>query len=131
MKLPTDIPVYGDTSYRGPCPSETAEQATFFNQLPPHLKSIALHIKNEGKRHHNQRAKLDAEGGFIKGASDVNIPGAPSFICELKRRDHTQSKWQSGQLPYLRAAQANGAFACIALGWEAAMDAVRVWQDEF
>jgi len=50
-----------------------------------------------------------------------------SLVMELKRKDHTQSKWQPGQEAYLRAAQAAGAYACIALGYEAAIEAVRYW----
>lgn len=128
MKFPPWLKVYGDASYRGSCPAETAEQSTFFNQLPPDLKKIALHIRNEGKRDFRQMAKQKAEGGFISGASDVVIPGCPAFVCEMKRLDHTKSKWQPGQVEYMEAAQDNGAFVCVALGWEAAMEAVREWQ---
>lgn len=128
MKFPPWLSVYGSTEYRGDCPTETAEQSTLFNQLPTSLRSIALHIKNEGKRNFRQMAKQRAEGGFIKGASDIIIPGAPAFVCEMKRRDHTKSSWQTGQLDYLKACQEQGAFVCVALGWEAAMEAVRKWQ---
>lgn len=128
MKFPPSIPVYGDTTYRGPCPTETAEQATFFNQLPPELKRIALHIRNEGKRSHEQHNKMKAEGGFVSGASDVIIPGRVTFVCEMKRLDHTKSKWQPGQIDYLEAAHGAGAWVCVALGWEAAMEAVREWR---
>lgn len=61
------------------------------------------------------------------GASDVVIPGAPAFVCELKRRDHTKCTWQGGQQEYLRASQDAGAFACVALGWEAAWQAFGDW----
>lgn len=128
MKFPTWLKVYGDTTYRGPCPTETAEQATFFNQLPPDLKRIALHIRNEGKRSVQQMSKQRAEGGFVSGASDVIIPGAPAFVCEMKRADHTKSKWQPGQIDYLEAARDNGAWVCVALGWKAAMEAVIEWR---
>ena len=129
MKFPQYIPLYGDPSWRGECPTETAEQATFFNQLPPDIKRIALHIRNEGKRSYAQHNKMRAEGGFVSGASDIVIPGAPAFVCELKRMDHTKSRWQTGQLEYLEACQRMGAFVCIALGWEAAMKSVKDWVD--
>ncbi len=45
----------------------------------------------------------------------------------MKRRDHTQSAWQDGQIEYLTAAQEAGAFACVALGHEAAWEAVQAW----
>ena len=128
MKFHPEIPVYGDTSFRGSCPTEAAEQATFFNQLPPDLRAIALHIRNEGKRSNNQMARQRAEGGFVKGAADIIIPGCPTFVAELKRRDHTKSKWQAGQVEYLLACKRQGAFVCVCLGWEAGMEAVNEWR---
>lgn len=62
------------------------------------------------------------------GASDIIIPGSPTFVCELKRKDHTLCKWQPNQQEYLQAAKDNGAFVCVALGWEGAMEAYRVWK---
>lgn len=126
MKFPTWLEVRGNTDYRGQCPSESAEQVTFFNQLPAELRAIAIHPRNEGKRNHQQAAKHKAEG-LTPGAADIIIPGAPTFVCELKRLDHTKSRWQSGQVDYLEACHAAGCFVCVALGWEAAMDAVREW----
>jgi hypothetical protein len=123
MKLPTDIPVYGDQSYRGTCPTENAEQVTFFSRIrkkhPDSWGKIAFHPRNEGKRTHFQAAHQTSEG-MTSGTPDVVIPGSPTFLCELKRRDHTQSTWQKGQEEYLRTAQSKGAFACIALGVDAA-----------
>lgn len=126
MKFPSDIPVYGDMSYRGECPSETLEQVTFFSRLRTWYKNsyglIALHPRNEGLRTWAKAAFEKAEG-MTKGASDVIIPGNPSFVCEIKRRDHTKSKWQDGQQEYLNAAKEAGSFVCIALGADAAWDA--------
>jgi len=126
MKFPDDIAVYGDVDYRGDCPLEAIEQVTFFNRLrmryPDTWGLIALHPRNEGKKGFRQVAKEKAEG-MTKGASDVIIPASPSFVCEIKRRDHTKSKWQDKQLEYLNAAQEAGAFVCIALGADAAIDA--------
>jgi len=59
------------------------------------------------------------------GAADIIIPGNPSFVCELKRRDHTKSTLDPEQAKYLEQAQAAGAFVCIALGADAAMEAFR------
>jgi hypothetical protein len=126
MKLPNDIPVYGDKSYRGACASETAEQVTFFarirRQYPDTWGLIAIHPRNEGKRSHYQVAHQKAEG-MTTGAVDIIIPGSPAFVCELKRRDHTQSTWQPGQEVFLRTAQSMGAFACVALGADGATKA--------
>ena len=126
MKIPSDIEVYGDMSYRGKCATESAEQATFFNQLTPNLRRLAIHPKNEGKRTHAQVARDKAQG-LNTGASDIIIVGAPTFVCELKRRDHNKSTITQQQVDFLLNAQAAGAFACIALGYEAAMLALDKW----
>lgn len=132
MKFPDWLTVYGDTSFRGECPEEEAEQGTFFNQLRilhPKLAAIALHPKNEQKLRGGQfsRHARDKRSGFVKGASDIIIPGGPALVIELKRLDHTQCKWQDGQQEYLEAAQDAGAMVCVALGYEAAIAAVNDW----
>ncbi len=70
--------------------------------------------------------KQKAEG-MTPGASDVIIPGCVTFVCEIKRQDHTKSKWQAGQVEYLTAAHNAGAFACVALGWIGAREAFNQW----
>ena len=119
MKTPPSwLPTY-DSGFRGKCAKEAAEQATFFNrirkQYPDSWGVIATHIKNEGIRTQIQIDK-DRAQGLKKGASDIIIPGCPSFVCELKRKDRTQSQWQDGQLEYLKAAQECGSFVCVAFG---------------
>jgi hypothetical protein len=127
MKIPPNIPLYGDPTWRGECATETAEAVTFFNAIrKTKWGGIAIHIKNEGKRKHGQAA-WDRAQGMVKGASDIIIPGSPTFVCELKRKDHTRSKISDEQVAYLDDAMKMGAFACVALGWEAAWEAVRVW----
>lgn len=124
MKFPDWIAVYGDQKYRGDCPPENMEQITFFAELrrlhPETLGLIALHPRNEGKRTHHQaqRHKLD---GLSPGAPDIVIPGARTFCCELKRLDHTKSRWTDSQLEWLQAAHNAGAFVCVALGHQAAL----------
>lgn len=129
MKFPQWLKVYGDVGFRGDCPSETLEAITFFAQLrreyPTSYGKIATHIRNEGKRTWQQVARQKAEG-MTKGAPDIIIPAARTFVCELKRQDHTKSKWQEGQLEYLKAAHDAGAFVCVALGYDAAY---RAFQD--
>lgn len=130
MLLPNDIKVYGNTDYRGPCPSETLEQVTFFARLrrdyPDTLGVIAFHVRNEGKRTLLQAAKEKSEG-LTTGAADIIIPGAPTFICELKRRDHTMSEVSQKQLAFLRASGAAGSVVCIALGVDAAWEALHAY----
>lgn len=132
--LPDGLLVYGDVSFRGKCPLESQEQVTFFNQLrrqyPDTLGRIAMHPRNEQQLRGGQfgrLAKHKAEG-MTPGASDIIIPARIAFVCELKRLDHTKSKWQDGQIEYLTASHDAGAFACVALGWEAAWQALQDWQ---
>ena len=133
MKLPASIPVYGDQTYRGDCPPEHVEQASFFAKLrreyPDSYGLIALHPRNEGLAVKGQFQALQKERieGMAKGAADIIIPGKRAFVCELKRQDHTKSKWQKGQVEYLEAAANAGAFACVALGAAAAWDAFNDW----
>ena len=130
MYLPNDIKIYGNTEYRGACPKEALEQVTFFarlrRQYPDTLGLIGVHVRNEGKRNLLQAAKEKSEG-MTTGAADIIIPGAPTFICELKRRDHTTSSISDAQLAFLRASQAAGSFVCIALGVDAAWEALHVY----
>jgi hypothetical protein len=127
------VAVYGDTSFRGDCPKEEVEQVSFFARLrreyPDTWGAIAIHPRNEGLkvgRQFHSVMKHQAEG-MTKGAADIVIPACPSFVCELKRRDHTKSAWQDNQLDYLAAAKACGAFACVALGADAAWQAFDHW----
>lgn len=125
--------IYGDTEWRGKCPAESMEQVTFFSRLrreyPTTWGRLALHPRNEQQLrggHIRAIANQKAEG-MTTGASDIIIPGRVTFVCELKRHDHTQSKWQSGQVEYLTAAHTAGAFACAALGADAAWQALEAW----
>lgn len=129
MILPPDIPVFGDTTWRGKCPVESLEQMTFFSWMRrqhPSWGALAIHPRNEGQRT-MQKVQREKAEGMTPGASDVIIPARMAFVCEIKRKDHTQSSWQDGQREYLRAAQAAGAFACVALGWEGAKGAFEAW----
>lgn len=126
MIFPDGINVYGDKSYRDKkCPLEDADLVTFFNQLRklhPDFFRVALHIKNEGKRSNQQVTKDRAKGALNSGASDIVIVGNPTFICELKRQDHTLSTIQKDQVDFLVASRNKGSFVCIALGWQAAIE---------
>ena len=130
MRFPEWLTVYGDQSFRGQCPTEAAEQVTFFARLRRHYPDtwgrLAIHPRNEGKRHWRQTAQQKAEG-MTPGASDIVIPGSPSFVCEVKRRDNTKCRWEEGQAEYLKAAQDAGAFVCVALGCDAAWEAFNDW----
>lgn len=127
------FPVYGDLTFRGKCPKEDVEQVTFFNRLrstyPETWGRLALHPRNEGLKtggHIRAVARHRAEG-MTPGSSDIIIPACPSFVCEMKRRDYTQSAWQDGQIEYLTSAQDAGCFACVAFGADAAWQALLDW----
>lgn len=127
------VPIYGDQSFRGPCPVESLEQITFFNRLrrehPVTWGALALHPRNEQLLRNGQFSALSRHKaeGMTPGAADIIIPARVAFVCELKRRDHTKSAWQAGQVEYLTAASAAGAFACLALGADAAWSALQDW----
>ena len=133
MKFNDDIPVFGDIDFRGKCPLESIEQVTFFNKIrreyPASIGAIAIHNRNEGKKHAAQVMKEKAEG-MVSGASDIVIPGSPAFVCEMKRQDHTKSHWQPNQEAYLLACKKQGAFVCVALGYKAAWEALEKWLSE-
>ena len=130
MILPHDIPVWGDTTFRGKCPVENADQVTLFGfiraQYPKTWGVLAFHPRNEGVRTIGQVKWQKAEG-MTAGTVDVIIPASVPLVMEIKRKDHTKSTWQPGQVEYLRSAQLAGAYACIALGYEAAITAVKWW----
>ena len=107
------------------------EQVTFFNRIrrqhPDSWGLLALHPRNEGVRDHRRISTEKAEG-LTTGASDIVIPGAPTFVCELKRRDRTVCVLSGEQEKFLLAAMDAGAFACIALGVDAAWQAFEEWR---
>lgn len=134
MKFPEWLQVYGDVSFRGDCPNETPEQIAFFNIIrkgSPGIGTTAIHPMNEAKRKGKDfhKLKMDKALGLTPGASDIIIPGCPSFVCEMKRKDHTKSSWQKDQLQFLEDCKNNGAFVCVALGHKAALEAFNKWLD--
>lgn len=134
-----DLPfaLYGDIKFRGKCPKEDIEQVSFFSRLrreyPNTFGALALHPRNEQLLIGGQFRgviKHKAEG-MTKGAADIIIPARVSFVCELKRKDHTLSQWQDGQMEYLQEARRLGAFACVALGAESAWTAFSEWRTQY
>lgn len=133
MIFPEWLKIYGEKDYRNKkCPVEDAELVTFINQLkkmyPDSFGRLVLHVPNEGKRRAHEVNNLKKKGALNKGASDIIIPGNPSLVIEMKRRDHTLSEWEDGQLEYLEASKKAKCFVCVCLGWEAAMMAFNDWR---
>lgn len=128
-----NVPVFGDLSFRGVCPIEEIEQVTFFARLrtahPSTWGALAIHPRNEQQLRGGQHRAFSRQkaAGLTPGAADIIIPGRPAFVCELKRRDYRLCRWQPGQAEYLQAAAQAGAFACVALGADAAWEAFGVW----
>jgi hypothetical protein len=134
MIFPDWLTVHGDTTFRGACPKEHVEQASFFSRLRREYAEswglIALHPRNEGLLQKGQfQAVIKHQiEGMAKGAADIVIPGGRGgFVCELKRRDHTQCQWKEGQREYLKACQDAGATVSVALGAAAAWGAFSAW----
>lgn len=124
------IPIIGNLDFRGDCPGETAEQIAYFSMLRgemPEVAEIACHIRNEGKRTQFEGRNQRMEG-MNTGASDIFIPGNPSLLIELKRKDHIKSQISGDQIRYLAHAQQFGSVVCVALGCGAAMEATREWR---
>lgn len=123
------VVTYGDLNYRDRCSLESEEQIAFVNYIrttyPDTYGKVIVHIKNEGKRIGGQHRamKKDTAMGMTTGAADIIIPGSTSFVCELKRRDHTKSVISDASMQYLVAAHKAGAFSCVALGYPGAVEA--------
>lgn len=137
MKIPTNIPIYGDPSFRGKCPREYVEQASAVNRIrqlyPDTFGALVFHPRNEQQLRggqHSAMIKHKAEG-LTAGVPDLIVPGAPSCIIEIKRCDQTQSKISQEQIDYLAAAQEAGAFVAVALGAVAAIEAFDIWRNRY
>lgn len=130
MRFPSWLQVFGDRSFRGRCPHEETEQMNFFAMLRlhhPDLARLAIHPKNEGNRNW-MRQQMDYKKGEVNpGASDVIIPGCPAMVAEIKRQDHTQSRWENGQIDYLEKSLSAGCFVFVGLGADGMMEGVKAY----
>lgn len=134
IKAYPGIALFGDQKYRNKqCPKESLSQITFVNiireRYPDTYGRALLHPENESKLINGQFSAISKSRamGMAKGCSDIIIPGNPAFVMELKREDRTLSDITRDQLDYLYAAKECGAFVCIALGHEAAIEAFNEW----
>lgn len=118
------------SGFRGPCPKESAEQMTFFNEIrrryPDTYGVLAFHARNEGKKT-AQQVKVEKAEGMTTGTPDIIIPASITFVCELKRQNMVASSVRKEQKKYLIAAAKLGAFACVCGGWRQAMIAFEEW----
>lgn len=95
------------------------------------MHEIAIHPKNEGKRTAFQQQEDKEMGSLTTGAPDIFIPGSPTFLCELKRLDITESNVRKKQITYMEGAQIYGAFVCVALGSDNAILAFLEWERKY
>jgi len=134
MKIPDSIPLYGNPDFRGKCPKEDQEQISAINRIrqlhPDTFGPLVFHPRNEQQLKGGQFSamiKHKAEG-LTPGVPDLVIPGMPSLIVEIKRCDRTLSSISDEQIDYLEKAIEMGAFAVVALGAVAAIEAFDKWR---
>ncbi|AUR93030.1 hypothetical protein NVP1181O_66 [Vibrio phage 1.181.O._10N.286.46.C9] len=133
MKIPNDIDIYGDNSYRGKCKKEDLEVVDFVSWLKENYRDyhrLLIHPKNEGKKSAQQRNWDEKMGAFNVGASDQIIPCLLPFVVEVKRENHAECSITNKQLDYLRTAKRNGAFTGIALGSKGLKLAFLEWKSQ-
>lgn len=128
MKIDKNIRFYGDLDFRDKnSAKEDLVVQTIVNQVRKRYPYVLFtHIKNEGKRTKAQM-DFDKSMGLLGGVSDLVFFGNPMMVMEVKRKDHTLSKWQPYQQEFLIETQKQGVFSCVVLGWEAGMEAVEDW----
>lgn len=133
MKLPPEIQLWGNTSFRGECPQEYVELSSFFSRIrreyPDSYGAVATHIRNEQKREKAQFSSImkHSAEGMVKGAVDILIPARVPFCCEMKRQNPQLSAVSKEQIKYLQACHNLGSFAVVALGAKAAWEAFTWW----
>ncbi len=135
-----NIHVFGDLTFRGDCNKEDSDLASLFAHVRfnhPEYASLIFHPETEmpvnGGGSYAYHAKSKAKGRLDGLADIVCLPiakNAPAFVCELKRVDISKSLASKkrkehflNQLHLLSEQKDHGAFACVALGYDAAVEA--------
>jgi len=89
--------------------------------------NLMLHPVNESDIKVQYRVKLN-KCGLLPGASDWLIlypsNGKPYMVLELKRSRKRDSSVSQDQIDFLLNAEYVGAFACVAYGYKAALNAI-------
>lgn len=128
-----DIEIIGDVDFRGKCKAEDSELAQFFTDVRynyPEYYDLIFHpemeFKPQGGSSYAYHAKSKAKGRLDSIADIVCLPispGAPAFICELKKVNFGDSVKSSKdkehffkQLARLESQKRHGAIAFVALG---------------
>ena len=128
MKTPEWLPKFGDLPKSTSNPAEDYVLSSVVSRIrkdyPTTYGLVAFHVKNESKRTTTQ-IKIDKLKGLTKGVSDLIVIGNPTLCMEIKKDN--SCRFEDGQLQFLEQAQKGGAFACLAIGYQGALDAFHHW----
>ena len=128
MKTPTWLPKFGDLPKSTSNPAEDYVLSSLIsrirNDYPLTYGLVAFHVKNESKRTTGQ-IRADKAKGLTKGVSDLIVIGNPTLCMEIKKDN--SCRFEDGQLEFLQQAQKQGAFVCLAIGYQGAKDAFEHW----
>ena len=129
MKTPTWLPKFGDLPKSTSNPAEDYVLSSLIsrirNDYPSTYGLVAFHVKNESKRTTGQ-IRADKAKGLTKGVSDLIVVGNPTLCMEIKKDN--SCRFEDGQLEFLQQAQKQGAFVCLAIGYQGAKDAFEEWR---
>ena len=128
MKTPEWLPKFGDLPKSTNNPAEDYVLSSVVSRIrkdyPTTYGLVAFHVKNESKRTTTQ-IKIDKMKGLTNGVSDLIVMGDPTLCMEIKKDN--SCRFEDGQLQFLEQAQKGGAFACLAVGYQGALDAFHHW----
>jgi len=128
MKIPPWLPKFGTLKKSNDNPKEDYVLSSIVSRIridyPNTYGLVAFHVKNESKRTTGQ-TRADKAKGLTKGVSDLIVIGNPTLCMEIKCDDSCY--FESGQLEFLEQAQKNGAFVCLAVGYDGAKEAFNHW----
>ena len=129
MKTPAWLPKFGDLPKSTSNPAEDYVLSSLIsrirNDYPSTYGLVAFHVKNESKRTTGQ-IRADKAKGLTKGVSDLIVIGNPTLCMEIKKDN--SCRFEDGQLEFLQQAQKQGAFVCLAIGYQGAKDAFEEWR---
>lgn len=123
------LPKFGDLPKSKDNPAEDYVLSSLIsrirNDYPATYGLVAFHVKNESKRTTGQ-IRADKAKGLTKGVSDLIVIGNPTLCMEIKKDN--SCRFEPGQLEFLQQAQKQGAFVCLAIGYQGAKDAFEEWR---
>ena len=129
MKTPAWLPKFGDLPKSTSNPAEDYVLSSLIsrirNDYPSTYGLVAFHVKNESKRT-TGKIRADKAKGLTKGVSDLIVIGNPTLCMEIKKDN--SCRFEDGQLEFLQQAQKQGAFVCLAIGYQGAKDAFEEWR---